>query len=318
VPASAHFRADAILSRLSRAAGIARIETWNVARRASRLAEQAAALAAREPDVVALQEVTARTAALWRAACERIGLLHVRDSLADADPAREPAGRRRTGVLLAARTPLEPLPGLLPVPWPETALAAGVAGIEVHTVHVPNAANGWVKVDTLAAVRAGLAAGTGPRILCGDLNTPRRESPAGEVMSFARDSRGRLREERGERWDGGELGVVPGLRDLGFADAFRALHGYGSREPSWVWRRISGHGGGWRLDHVFCSAELRPVACAYHHDWRDEGLSDHSALEADVEPRRPPRPRGRQTRAAVRARASSRVVPRLPQRAATA
>ena len=102
-------------------------------------------------------------------------------------------------MLLAARA-LEPLPGLLPVPWPETALAARVDGIEVHTVHVPNAANGAIKPETLAAVRAGLAA-AGPRVLCGDLNTPRREQPDGTVWSFARDSRGRLREERAELWD---------------------------------------------------------------------------------------------------------------------
>jgi exonuclease III len=260
---------------------VVRLITWNVARRIDALAAQAAALARRDPDVVALQEVTARTLALWEAALPAAGLVHVACTLTSADPAREPAGRRRTGVLLAARDPLEPRPGLLPVPWPETALAALVRGIEVHTVHVPNAANGEIKPRTLAAVRAGLAGRQGPRVLCGDLNTPRRETPDGAVVSFARDGRGRLRPERGPAWD--ELGVVPGLRDLGFRDAFRALHGYAAREPSWTWRRIAGHGGGWRLDHVFCSAELRPAACAYHHGWRDDGLSDHSALEADLE-----------------------------------
>ena len=151
---------------------------------------------------------------------------------------------------------------------------------------MPNAANGWVKVRTLEAVRAGLAAGSGPRVLCGDLNTPRREHPDGSVISFARDTRERLRPERGTEWDEGELGVVPGLRDLGFADAFRALHGYERKEPSWVFR----HGGGWRLDHVFASAELDVLAARYHHDWRDAGLSDHSALEADVRPRPRPAP----------------------------
>jgi len=50
-----------------------RIVSWNVARRRSRLAEQAAALARREPDVVALQEVTYRTLPLWKAALETIG-----------------------------------------------------------------------------------------------------------------------------------------------------------------------------------------------------------------------------------------------------
>jgi exonuclease III len=264
-----------------------RLITWNVARRVEALAAQAAALAEREPHIVALQEVTPRTLRAWEAAFATLDIPHVDCTLRDADPARAPAGRRRTGVLLAARWALEPLPSL-PLPWPETGLARGVAGIEVHTVHVPNAANGVIKPDTLSAVRTGLTNRSGPIVLCGDLNTPRREAPDGTVMSFARDSRGRLRPERGTSWDQAELGVVPGLRELGFVDAFRALHGYGAREPSWTWQRIARHAGGWRLDHVFCSAQLRPVAARYHHAWRDAGLSDHSALEVEVEvePRR--------------------------------
>jgi len=261
-----------------------RILTWNVARRVSALVEQATAIAEREPDVLALQEVTGRTLPLWRAACATLGLTQVRASLDHADPARQPASRRLTGVLIAARDPLADGVAPLPVPWDETALSAELTnhGVEVCCVHVPNAANGWVKVETLKAVRAGLAR-PGPRVLCGDLNTPRRESPDGEVLSFGRDSRGRLRPERGAEWDEAELGVVPGLRDLGYRDAFRFLHGYDAREPSWTWNRIAGHGGGWRLDHVFVSHELRPLACLYHHEWRERGLSDHSALEADVE-----------------------------------
>ena len=265
-----------------------RIITWNVARRTSLLADQAAMLGSRAPDVVALQEITARTLPLWRAACEVIGLPHVITSLEGADPARAPAGRRRTGVLLASRTALAASGPSLDVPWPETALVGTVmakgSSVEVHTVHVPNAANGWVKVDTLRAIRAGLAAAaSAPRVLCGDLNTPRRELPDGRVISFARDTKGRLRPKRGVEWDAAELGVVPGLRELGFHDAFRFLHGYERREPSWTWRRVAGHGGGWRLDHLFASSELTPVACCYHHAWRDTELSDHSALEADLE-----------------------------------
>jgi exonuclease III len=259
-----------------------RLITWNVARRVEALDAQAAALGERQPDVIALQEVTARTLPLWKAACAAIGLPHLACTLGDADPARLPPGPRRTGVLLAARGPLEPLPAAFPVPWPETALGARVAGIEVHTVHVPNAANGEIKPRTLAAVRVGLVKRDHARVLCGDLNTPRREHPDGTVWSFARDGRGRLRPERAGFWDEAETSVVPGLRELGFTDAFRALHGYGERSPSWTFGRIAGHGGGWRLDHVFCSAELEPVACVYHHDWREAGLSDHSALEADL------------------------------------
>jgi exonuclease III len=257
-----------------------RLITWNVNRRVSVLAGQAAALAGREPDVVALQEVTGRSWPLWRAALETIGLPHAVCSLDGADPERRPISRRRAGVLIAARTLSPAAP--LPAPWQETTLAAACDGVVVHVAHVPNAANGWIKPDTLAALRAGLEAGSGPRVLCGDFNTPRREKPDGTVISFARDSRERLRPERGERWDSAELGVVPGLRELGFDDAFRAIHGYGSKEPSWVWR----HGGGWRLDHVFAFG-LEVIGSTYHHEWRDDGLSDHSALEADL---RPPQP----------------------------
>jgi endonuclease/exonuclease/phosphatase family metal-dependent hydrolase len=112
-----------------------RLITWNVARRTSRLVEQATALATRECDVVALQEVTRRTLPLWRSAFELMGLVDVRASLD----------------------------------------------------------NGVVKIDSLSAIRCLAAAAPASRILCGDLNTPRRELPDGGVLSFARDSRGRLR-----------------------------------------------------------------------------------------------------------------------------
>jgi exodeoxyribonuclease III len=265
-----------------------RVITWNVARRRSGLIEQAKALAARAPAIVALQEVTPQTLPLWRRALALIGLEHVRCSLDSAAPERAPAARRRTGVVLASRAPLDQARRPLSLPWPETGLCAaaemGQRAVEVFCVHVPNAANGAVKPQTLRALRAGVElAGEGIRIVCGDLNTPRRELPTGEVISFARDRYGRLRPERGPEWDEAELGVVPGLRDLGYRDAFRVLHGYAHREPSWTWRRIAGHGGGWRLDHVFASPQLEPIHSVYHHGWREDGLSDHSALEADFE-----------------------------------
>ena len=267
-----------------------RLITWNVARRASRLVDQAAAVAGREPDVVALQEVTRRTVSLWCRAFELIGLTHVRVS-AVGDDARGGGAARRTLVMIGSRAALQGITEPLAVPRPESAvsvLAHTPSGpVEIHCVHVPNAANGWVKIDTLRALRQGLGTpARAPRVLCGDLNTPRRELPDGRTVSFARDSRGRMRPDRGPDWDAAELGVVPGLRELGYRDAYRTLHGYESRSPSWTWKAIAGHDGGWRLDHIFLSAELRPLACRYHHDWREQGLSDHSALEAEFEPRR--------------------------------
>jgi exonuclease III len=100
------------------------------------------------------------------------------------------------------------------------------------------------------------------------------------VLTFAHDSAGRLRPERGERWDRAERALVHDLRSRGWTDAFRALHGYGSRDASWTFARDRG---GWRLDHVLVHG-LEPVAAAYAHDWRRLGLSDHSALVVDLSP----------------------------------
>jgi endonuclease/exonuclease/phosphatase family metal-dependent hydrolase len=229
-----------------------------------RHAEQAAAVAARAPDVVCLQEVTRTTEPLWRAALEQMGL--------HAIHAAVPEKPRRLGVLLAAAE-AAPVPAI-ETPRPESAVAAGVGGVLVCTAHVPNAANGWVKVETLAALAAQLAGRDGPRVLCGDLNTPRREHADGTVWTFARDGRGRLRDERGEAWDEGERAPWAVL-----GDAFRALHPPGDGEISWAWQRW---GGGYRLDHVLVSKEVEVAACRYHHGWREQGLSDHSAIEADL------------------------------------
>ena len=266
-----------------------RLITWNVARRRSRVVQQATVVAERRPDVVALQEVTRQTLSLWRRAFELMGLEHVRSSL-DAATVGDRSARRITGVMLASRAPLCEIEQGLSVPWPETALRAVtetcIGPVEIVCAHVPNAANGAIKPQTLRRLREDVAAARpGARVVCGDLNTPRRELPTGEVISFARDTRGRLRPERGIEWDAAELGVVPGLRDLGYRDVYRSLHGYGHPEPSWTWKRIAGHSGGWRIDHIFASAELQAIRCLYHHAWRDDGLSDHSALEADFAPR---------------------------------
>ena len=75
-----------------------RLITWNVNRRVSLLAAQAATLVTRAPDVVALQEVTARSWPLWKEVLAGAGLPHAICSLDTADPARArdpPPDRRR-------------------------------------------------------------------------------------------------------------------------------------------------------------------------------------------------------------------------------
>jgi exonuclease III len=247
-----------------------RLLTWNVAGRVTRQPEQASAVVASGADVVCLQEVTARSLPLWR---ESLAPMEVACSLTDVGEVRR---LRPLGVLTAVRSGLTVLPRP-EVPWPERILCCRVDGTEVVNLHSPIApAPELAKVRTHEAVAAYLADTNGRRILCGDLNTPRREHPDGDVMTFAYTSGGKLRPERGERWDAAERALVWGLRQQGWVDCFRVLNGYEHREASWAFP----HGGGWRLDHVLATGP-EPVASAYAHEWRRAGLSDHSALIVD-------------------------------------
>jgi exodeoxyribonuclease-3 len=208
---------------------------------------------------VALQEVTARTLPLWQAALTEMGFSGSETAIEATYRAER---RRPLGVLTAARAPIRRLPSP-DIPWPERLLCCLVEGVEILNLHSPIApAPDLAKIRTHEAVAAYLAdRPEGPRVLCGDLNTPRRELPDGDVMTFAFDSAGRLRPERGERW----------------VDAFRSVNGYGDREASWTFPHDRG---GWRLDHVLARG-VQPLGAAYAHEWRRDGLSDHSALVVD-------------------------------------
>ena len=247
--------------------------SWNVAGRRTRLHEQADRVLELEPDFVCLQEVTPVTAEPWLGRLADAGLVTV---LAPLPAARE--GSRPLAVLTAARDPLEVVP-VAAVPWPERVLAVRDGPLEVVNVHSPVSPKPELaKVRTHEAVFEHLRSGAGPRVVLGDLNTPRREHADGSVWTFARDRNGRLRPERGERWDAAESALIRGLEPDGFRDAFRELNGFDSKEPTWEWPRW---GGGWRLDHLIASAEVEVTECAYRHDWRrEETLSDHSALVA--------------------------------------
>lgn len=247
-----------------------------MAGRVERQPAQAAAVAGVSADVVCLQEVTARTEPLWREALSGAGYAWIETAVGSLPP--KPT-KRRLAVLTAARSPIERLPVPEAVPWPERVLCGVVDGTEVINVHSPIAPSPELaKIRTHEAVAAYLRVSAGrPRVLCGDLNTPRRELEDGTLLTFAHDSNGRLRPERGERWDLAERALV---RDLGWTDAWRALHGYGTRDASWTFKDDRG---GWRLDHVLLDG-LSPVSATYCHTWRREGLSDHSALVVDAQP----------------------------------
>jgi exonuclease III len=249
--------------------------SWNVAGRVARATEQAELVAGFGADVVCLQELTPATAAIW---ADGLGSAGYNTAVADMPAVRESS--RPLGVLVAARAAFEAGP-VEEVPWPERVLAARLeSGLEVVNVHSPISPKpGLAKVLTHEAVFRHLAVGSGPRLVCGDLNTPRREHADGSVWTFARTRNGVLRPQRGERWDAAETALIRGLEPHGFRDAFRERHGYAVKEVSWAWPR----GGGYRLDHLIVSEELRVGECRYLHEWRTEWkLSDHSPLAAEL------------------------------------
>jgi len=250
--------------------------TWNVAGRVARAAEQADLVVRAGADVVCLQELRPASAATW------VGLLALAGyevSVAEMPAVRESS--RPLGVLTAARSSLRVAP-VADVPWPERVLAVRLEdGLEVVNVHSPISPKpGLAKVLTHEAVFRHLVDGAGhPRLVCGDLNTPRREHADGSVWTFARTRSGVLRAERGERWDAAESALIRGLEPSGFRDAFRERHGHAVKEVSWTWPR----GGGYRLDHLIVSEEIAVIECAYLHEWRTElKLSDHSPLIAEL------------------------------------
>lgn len=260
-----------------------RIVSWNVAGRVTRHAEQTALIGASPWDVVCLQEVTPTTTELWRRALHKHGLVNVRTSMDEWIPGEPPPDGRRLGVLIAARAGLEVIGSAHP-PWPERLLSARVhhdTPFELHTLHSPISQKpDRVKLRTHRAVHAHLARShVLPQLLVGDLNTPRRELPSGDTWSFARTASGDLRPDRGTSWERDELAPLRGLERYGLRDLFRNLHGYGRQEFSFA----AGRGeDGWRLDHIVGSGHFEPVACEYEHAVREAGLSDHSAVWAEL------------------------------------
>ncbi|GIF01128.1 endonuclease/exonuclease/phosphatase family protein [Paractinoplanes rishiriensis] len=78
------------------------------------------------------------------------------------------------------------------------------------------------------------------------------------------------------RW---EYEFYRGFADAGFTDVYR-LHHPERTEHSWIGRS----GAGYRFDHMFCTTvqDLTVSGCRYVHHPRSLGLSDHSALSADL------------------------------------
>lgn len=247
-----------------------RLVSWNVACRKDR-ARQAAVLLEREPDLIALQEVTRASAPEWR---ERLAESHLRYTADTVDRLDE----YPTANLIASRWPLHELPPLV-TPRPERFLSVMIetdqGPVELHNAHIPDgASNKLGKVQGFVDLYASLAYRSKvPRVLCGDFNSPELELSTGEVQVFGDAVKHPI-------WPAAERSVVEQLSCFGLRDVFRQLHGYERAEGS---HTVRGTGASRRFDHVFAPPNLSARSCLYHHEWRAAGLSDHSAVEADFE-----------------------------------
>ena len=241
--------------------------------------------------MVCLQEIRPSTRGRWATALAEAGLGHALDS------GRFRNGRRLFN-LACSRWPLTELPAIA-APQPERVLSTVVETpyglLDLHNAHVPPAqSRGFTKVESCEAIHERLARPADRhRILCGDLNTPRAETPEGEVITFAPNppesvasaaARLGYASQGPERWDAAERGITADLAAWDLTDCFRLLNGWERQDASWVFHTRARRKAAFRLDHVLASAGLGVEWCDYQHGWRELGLSDHSAIEAVFAP----------------------------------
>jgi hypothetical protein len=146
--------------------------------------------------------------------------------------------------------------------------------IEGHTVHVlPGSQYGETKPEMFRAIYDRLAVEDPPdyRFLCGDFNSPKKESDDGEVTVWGSN----------EDWIEAERSVMVDLAAYDLTDAYRDVNGYGDDAYSWV-AENNGSESPRRFDHVFASEALHATEATYLHEF-DE-LSDHTPLEVVFTP----------------------------------
>lgn len=252
-----------------------KLMSWNVDERVDDLPQQLARIDSAEVDILALQEVAPNTVQSIREHLAQIGIKHVKTS-------HQRSGPRQYGVLIASRFPVVLIQRFFrSIPWQKSALSvvveSGHGEIELHTVHVPPASSNSrkIKVATFNSVYEALAKPSNRhRILCGDFNSPKKESSEGNTYWGTRAEH-RKSEER----------VLKELEEYDLEDTYRKLHpDYDDGAYSHV--NLNPKAPDRRYDHIFSSKSLNPRECCYLHDFRESGLSDHSPIYAVCRPRK--------------------------------
>ena len=267
--------------------------SWNV--NFGKPGDLTAKIKSEQPDIVTLQEVTLNLADDWAA--------HLKDICLEQHYCSGYDGQRKPyQCLIASASDWELTPDNIrwrsEAPYPELLGRAKVSvpdkgDIDVFTAHIPNGiGNGWKKIDTVHVLAAALRrARDSPRILTGDFNEPELFLRSRQIVTF-----GEIAHEEGGtsnhhwrdplsasrapiEWINGVLAVLGGEAQHGPRDAYRVWNGFGKPTPV---THCTTRGNPRCFDHTFVSRHFKVLKCDYYHEWRKQGLSDHSPMWAEL------------------------------------
>ena len=256
-----------------------RIATWNVNSIKQRVPRLLPWLDGRRPDVLCLQETKCADDAL----AELLG-----DALAERGYQVAAHGEAAwNGVAILSRVGLEDVvsgladaPGF---PHPEArAVSATCDGIRVHSVYVPNGRvpdsdHYEYKLAWLAALRAVVAAGPGPAVVCGDMNIAPTDEDVFDPDAYVGQTHvtPREREALGE------------LQALGLRDVVRDRWPHERVFTYWDYRAGMFHQDlGMRIDLILASdpvADRVRAAWVDRHARKGTGPSDHAPVIVDLD-----------------------------------
>ncbi len=254
-----------------------RIASWNVNSIRARLDRLVGYLAARQPDVLCLQETKCRDAQFPYAALAAAGYRAVHHGQ-----------KTYNGVAILARQPIEdPQSGMQDgVADPQSrVIAATVTGVRVISVYVPNGqrvgADAYVyKLEWYGRLRRYLDSRHVPAerlVLTGDFNVAPEERDVDDPAG----------------WEGSVLVSEPerrALRELcgfGLVDTFRQHHQEAGRYSWWDYRNLAfPRNAGLRIDHVFATRPLAARCTAADIDRearKGKQPSDHAPVWAEFD-----------------------------------
>ena len=280
-----------------------KVLSWNIAKRIPKRLEQiSAAIDSEQPDILTLQEVPSGQAATLDRALVSLGLGHVRHS---HDPSPEGTGdgaKMSHHCVIASRWPMydknpDEDAWRAEAPYPEALCDAVVdvscGPLHVFTAHIPNGSTyGWDKIDTFNVLADTLMTSPDtPRILTGDFNEPKLFLSSGQILTWggedmlpdggidftATDKEQALAQMD---WRYGVLSVLAGQAHHGLRDAYRDRHGFDVLPP--VTHRLLRRRTPRCFDHTFVSSHFAVIDSGYRHDWRRDGISDHSAMWTEL------------------------------------